>query len=98
MESLNKNWLAILLIAVIFGVLGFLVGRTTHSHHHDHRGTHKKDKDIIIKKDIADSLEVSVVVDVKDGIETTTQTDTIQQDGKTIIIKEVKKVKKQASN
>jgi hypothetical protein len=27
MEILNKNWFAFTLIAVIFGVLGFLVGR-----------------------------------------------------------------------
>lgn len=27
METLNKNWFAFTLIAVIFGVLGFLVGR-----------------------------------------------------------------------
>jgi len=29
MENFNKNWLAILLIAVVFGALGFLFGRIT---------------------------------------------------------------------
>lgn len=29
MKSLNENWFAFTLIAVIFGILGFLLGRTT---------------------------------------------------------------------
>lgn len=29
MKSLNENWFAFTLVAVIFGLLGFLLGRTT---------------------------------------------------------------------
>ena len=29
MKTLNENWFAFTLIAVIFGILGFLLGRTT---------------------------------------------------------------------
>lgn len=36
MKSLNENWFAFTLIAVIFGILGFLLGRTTG--HHGHKG------------------------------------------------------------
>ena len=32
MKTLNENWFAITLIAVIFGILGFLLGRTTGHH------------------------------------------------------------------
>ena len=32
MKSLNENWFAVTLIAVIFGILGFLLGRTTGHH------------------------------------------------------------------
>ena len=32
MKSLNENWFAFTLIAVIFGLLGFLLGRTTGHH------------------------------------------------------------------
>lgn len=39
MKTLNENWFAITLIAVIFGLLGFLLGRTTG--HHGHRGHHE---------------------------------------------------------
>jgi hypothetical protein len=35
MKSLNENWFAFTLIAVIFGLLGFLLGRTT-GHHGPH--------------------------------------------------------------
>lgn len=27
MDSLNKNWFAITLIAIVFGILGFLIGK-----------------------------------------------------------------------
>ncbi len=36
MKSLNENWFAFTLIAVIFGILGFLLGRT--SGHHGPKG------------------------------------------------------------
>jgi hypothetical protein len=33
MESLNKNWFAITLTAVVFGILGFLIGIQGKQHH-----------------------------------------------------------------
>jgi len=33
METLNKNWFIITLTAVIFGILGFLLGRQGKHHH-----------------------------------------------------------------
>jgi len=38
MKTLNENWFAFTLIAVIFGILGFLLGRTTG--HHGPMGVH----------------------------------------------------------
>lgn len=38
MKTLNENWFAFTLIAVIFGILGFLLGRTTG--HHGPMGMH----------------------------------------------------------
>lgn len=32
METLNKNWFAFTLIAVIFGLLGFVIGRQAKTH------------------------------------------------------------------
>ena len=94
MESLNKNWLAILLIAVIFGTLGFLVGRVTGHPHHRMGGKHKNERMIIKKESItADSLNIEVEVTADGNTETTIKTDTIIKDGKQIIVKEVRKVK-----
>jgi len=39
MESFNKNWLAIIIIAVVFFLLGFLIGKT--SFHHKCNDEHK---------------------------------------------------------
>jgi len=33
METLNKNWFIITLTAVVFGILGFLLGRQGKQHH-----------------------------------------------------------------
>jgi len=80
MENFNKNWLLILLVAVIFGTLGFLLGRTNgHGGHHriEMDGGHRKE------------LEINVDTEGK-GI---VKIDTIMKDGKQIIIKEVKKIK-----
>lgn len=35
MKSLNENWFAFTLVAVIFGLLGFLIGKTSGKHHQD---------------------------------------------------------------
>ncbi len=89
MENFNKNWLAILLVAVIFGTLGFLVGRSTGGHHRH------QPKRMMWKHEGHDMDSVDIRVDVTTGSEdeTIVKTDTIMKDGKQIIIKEVKKVK-----
>ncbi len=84
MENFNKNWLFILLVAVIFGTLGFLVGRTT--------GNRGENPVMMMKMNDEDFDKVNIEVEVDD--ETTEKTDTIMKDGKQIIIKEVKKIKK----
>jgi len=91
MENLNKNWLLILLVAVIFGTLGFLVGRTTGDH-----DRHAKMMWVQKGEGPEDSLHLDIKVDIDDlkDVETIEKTDTIMKDGKQIIIKEVKKVKK----
>jgi len=88
MENFNKNWLAILLIAVVFSTLGFLVGRTTGQ------------KNRMIKfrsddgKDFTFEGKPNEETDADTNIEVTVKMDTIAKDGKQIIVKEVKKTKK----
>ncbi len=80
MENFNKNWLLILLVAVIFGTLGFLLGRTTG--HGGHRKMNMRGGDM---------RELEINVDSEgEGI---VKIDTIMKDGKQIIIKEIKKIK-----
>ena len=86
MENFNKNWLIILLVAVIFGTLGFLVGRTT-GHGGEHRMMRMHGNDM-------DKVNIEVEVDGEGDDETIVKTDTIMKDGKQIIVKEVKKIKK----
>jgi hypothetical protein len=86
MENFNKNWLIILLVAVIFSTLGFLVGRTTgHSGGNQMMRMHGADMD---------KVNIEVEVDGEGNDETIVKTDTIMKDGKQIIVKEVKKIKK----
>jgi autotransporter translocation and assembly factor TamB len=84
-ENFNKNWLLILLVAVIFGTLGFLVGRTT-----SHRGQHNMMRH---HGKHMDKVNIEVEVDEAEGDESTVKIDTIIKDGKQIIVKEVKKIK-----
>lgn len=87
MENFNKNWLIILLVAVIFSTLGFLVGRTT--------GHHKPQRMMWVNSnEPTDTFDITVDVDARNDEETIVKTDTIIKDGKQIIIKEVKKTKK----
>jgi hypothetical protein len=80
MENFNKNWLVILLVAVIFGTLGFLLGRTTGPGGHHRMKMHS---------DLMKEIEVNIDKDV-DGI---VKIDTILKNGKQIIVKEIKKIK-----
>ena len=89
MENFNKNWLLILLVAVVFGTLGFLVGRTT-----GHGHGHGRQERIMKLHNPIDTFAIQVDVEAGDYGETTVKVDTIMKDGKQIIIKEVQKVKK----
>jgi len=84
-ENFNKNWLLTLLVAVIFGTLGFLVGRTT-GHKGEHMMMRHPGKHM-------DKVNIEVEVDEAGNDETTMKIDTIIKDGKKIIVKEVKKIK-----
>ena len=86
MENFNKNWLLILLVAVVFGTLGFLLGRVTgHGGHHPMQNHHSLMKEV----------QIEVSPETGDFEEGTVTMDTIIKDGKQIIIKEVKKIKKE---
>jgi len=93
MENFNKNWLVILLVAVVFGTLGFLLGRTTgHGHGYGH-GPGRSER-MMFRHHPADSFDIQVDVESGGDGQTTVKVDTIMKDGKQIIIKEVQKVKK----
>jgi hypothetical protein len=87
MENFNKNWLAILLIAIIFLILGFLLGRVT-GHHH--RGEGKDMRKMIFRKGPDDSLmrfeegqgDISIKID------------TLVNDGKKLEVTVQKRIKK----
>jgi len=64
METLNKNWFAITLVAIIFGLLGFVIGRQGEARHrslpmiHSTNGLIKGDmKDIYMIKDLLGDVE-----------------------------------------
>ena len=64
METLNKNWFAITLVAIIFGLLGFVIGRQGEARHrslpmiHSTNGVIKGDmKDIYMIKDLLGDVE-----------------------------------------
>lgn len=89
MENFNKNWLLILLVAVVFGTLGFLVGRTT-----GHGHGHGRQERIMHRHNTTDTFDIQVDVEAEGDGETTVKVDTVMKGGKQIIIKEVQKVKK----
>ena len=60
MESFNKNWLAIIIIAIVFFLLGFLLGKTTS--HHGEMYNHKMMK--FIEKSDCISSDDDYTVDV----------------------------------
>jgi len=51
METLNKNWFAITLIAVIFFLLGFLIGKSFGPKPQMHK--------MMVKKDMAHQIDVT---------------------------------------
>jgi hypothetical protein len=83
MENFNKNWLAILIIAIVFFMLGFLTARVT--------GRGGEEKKIITEKIIkGDGKEMTIDAE---GGEITVKIDTLKNDGKNIEVKVEKKVK-----
>lgn len=88
MENFNKNWLAILLVAVVFGTLGFLVGRTTGQNKRMMRFRSNDGKDFSFKEKLQEEDDDDT------NVEVTVKMDTLVKDGKQIIVKEVKKTKK----
>ena len=87
MENFNKNWLAILLVAVVFATLGFLVGKTT--------GSDKAHRMMRFQSDDVDEFNFKLKVDDDtDDDREIVKIDTVMKDGKQIITKTVKKIVK----
>lgn len=91
MENFNKNWLLILLVAIVFGTLGYLLGKTSNGRH-----MVKDQKEHRVMKFHGDDGNdfVFEVEGDDDGFEVIEKVDTVMKDGKRIITKEVKKTKK----
>jgi hypothetical protein len=84
-ENFDKNWLAILLIAVVFFILGFLVGRVTGFH----PGREGMVRERIIKGNLGDKdLQLE-----GDNGNITVKIDTLKNDGKQIEVRVEKKLK-----
>ncbi len=67
MESFNKNWLVILLVAIVFGLLGYLLGKTSQNMHpFPHFDKHKmmmfSDKGAL-HDDISVDVDVEKIID-----------------------------------
>ena len=91
METFNKNWLVILLTAVVFGTLGYLVGKTSAGEKHM-RIPHEDHKLMKFKSDDGNEF---VFESEDDGeFEVIEKADTVVKDGKKTITVEVKKIKK----
>lgn len=77
MENFNKNWLIILLVAVVFGTLGYLLGKTSARPHammfHGDNGNEFS----IERRHHGDDDNITVKID------------TVLKDGKKVIQKEV---------
>ena len=65
METLNKNWFAFTLIAVIFGAIGFLLGNQNKSHNCPMMKGHHKMMSMDDKMNIGKSM--FMLKDFKDG-------------------------------
>ena len=65
METLNKNWFAFTLIAVIFGTIGFLLGNQNKSHNCPMMKGHHKMMSMDDKMNIGKSM--FMLKDFKDG-------------------------------
>ena len=76
METLNKNWFSITLIAVIFSILGFLIGRQGNNHccsmkNSSHEMIHKDESIKVGKKHmmfISDSNEMIEDIDIQEEV------------------------------
>ncbi len=91
MENFNKNWLLILLVAIVFGTLGYLLGKTSHGNHsakdiQEHRVMKFNGGE-------GDNMVIEIEGD-EDGFEVTEKTDTVMKDGKKMITKEITKTRK----
>jgi hypothetical protein len=77
METLNKNWFTITLISVIFGILGFLIGRQGNKHscsmeNSSHEMIHKDGSIKVGKKHmifISDGNEMIEDIDIQKEVE-----------------------------
>ncbi|GAB4287664.1 MAG: hypothetical protein Kow0068_13440 [Marinilabiliales bacterium] len=81
MENFNKNWLIILLTAVVFGLLGYLLGSV---HHGDHFINHKCHK--FHNYQDYDDFEKEINVDVSEIIEDAVENG---DSGKVVIVKKI---------
>lgn len=81
MENFNKNWLIILLTAVVFGLLGYLLGRVHHEGHFINHECHK-----FHNHHDYDDFEKEINVDVSEIIEDAVENG---DSGKVVVVKKV---------
>lgn len=86
MESFNKNWLAIIIIAVVFFLLGFLLGKTSFHHRHNDETRMMK---FIEKSDCMSEDEYKVDVNVEKIIDAVDIEGVDKDSSKVVVIKKV---------
>ena len=95
MESFNKNWLAILLIAIVFSALGFLFGRiTAHPPLHDRMMYFNRPMGHDLEP--GDSLQVDIEVEPggPEGGPVILRMDSAPKNVKKVIVREIRRDKK----
>ena len=87
MENFNKNWLAIIIIAVVFFLLGFLIGKT--SFHHRSNDEHRMMKFIEKSDCISSDDEYKVDVNIEKIMEDVDINSEKGDSNKIVVIKKI---------
>lgn len=94
METLNKNWFAFTLVAVVFGILGYLLGtQNAHSSRMEHSGPMmmESEHEMIWKGKSGEQGNMMFFSDDDEDVTMDVQTDTTEDGQIRVMVKKIKK-------
>ena len=94
METLNKNWFAFTLVAVVFGILGYLLGtQNAHSDMMDHSGPMmmETEHEMIWNGKAGEHGEMMFFSEDDEDVTMDVQTDTTEDGQIRVMVKKIKK-------